>query len=79
MRINRRLAWLAAAGISVAALLAPQLLAQSLLDGYWNPLGHQDSHNYGGGPDPGEFPGLPITDAARKVASNYDENEMMLR
>ena len=79
MTINRRHLWLAAAGISVAVLLAPQLSAQSLIFGYWNPLGHQDSHNYGGGPDPGEFPGLPITDASRRVASHYDENEMMIK
>ncbi|MBI4263293.1 MAG: hypothetical protein HY657_02860 [Acidobacteria bacterium] len=79
MPIKSRLLRLAAAVISVAALLAVQLSAQSMITGYWQPLGDQDSHNYAGGPDPGEFPGLPITDAMRKAASTYDENEMMIR
>jgi hypothetical protein len=75
MPITSRL-WWAAAGISAVALLASQSLgAQSLFDGYWNPLLHQDAHPYAGGPDPGEFPGLPITDAARKVAQTFDSNE----
>ena len=78
MPIKSRLLCLAAAVVSVAALLAVQLSAQSLVTGYWQPLGDQDSHNYAGGPDPGEFPGLPITDAARKAAATYDENEMMI-
>jgi len=80
MSITLRALSLAAAGISVAALLAPPpAAAQSLFDGYWAPLQHQDSHNYAGGPDPGEFPGLQLTDAARKIASHYDENEMMIK
>ena len=78
MPIKPRLLCLAAAVVGVAALLAVQLSAQSLVTGYWQPLGDQDSHNYAGGPDPGEFPGLPITDAARKAAATYDENEMMI-
>ena len=80
MRINRHPPGLLAACVSAVVLLTPQPgAAQSLIEGYWAPLLHQDAHPYAGGPDPGEFPGLPITDAARKVASNYDENEMMLR
>ena len=46
-----------------------------MVSGYWNPLGHQDNYNYGGGPDPGDFSGLPITDAARKAAQQYDADE----
>lgn len=79
MVIKLRLLGLAAAGIGLAALLIPQPAAgQALITGYWQPLGHQDSHNYAGGPDPGEFPGLPITDAARKAAATYDSNEQMM-
>src|SRR4051794_9811205 len=80
MSIKLRALWLAAAGISAAALVAPRpAAAQSLFDGYWAPLQHQDSHNYAGGPDPGEFPGLQLTDAARKIASHYDADEMMIK
>jgi len=75
MRITLRLS-LAAAAVGVAVFLATQPVAtQSLMVGYWNPLGHQDSYNYGGGPDPGDFSGLPITDAARKIAQQYDADE----
>src|SRR5260221_6789567 len=55
--------------------LQPFLGAQSMVSGYWNPLGHQDNYHYGGGPDPGDFSGLPITDAARKAAQQYDADE----
>jgi hypothetical protein len=75
-----RLLWLAGAAVSAVALFAPRPAnAQSLIDGYWNPLQHQDPHNYAAGPDPGEFPGLPLTAAARAIASHYDENEMMIK
>src|SRR3954462_80933 len=75
MRIKLRLS-LAAAAIGAAAFLATKPVAtQSLMVGYWNPLGHQDNYNYGGGPDPGDFSGLPITDAARKIAQQYDADE----
>jgi len=76
MRIKLRLAWLAAAGISVAALLAIQpAAAQSMMNGYWAPLLHQDAYPYAGGPDPGDFSGLPITDAALKIALQYSADE----
>jgi hypothetical protein len=73
-----RVLWRVAAFAAVAAVFGSHALAQSLITGYWQPLGDQDSHNYAGGPDPGEFPGLPITDAARRAAATYDENEMMI-
>ena len=78
MPIKLRPLWLTAAGISVAALVAP-VAAQSLITGYWNPLGHQDAYHYAGGPDPGDFSGLPITDAARKIAQQYDADEFHMR
>lgn len=71
-----RPSWLALAGIGVAALVSLQpAAAQSMINGYWNPLGHQDSYHYLAGPDPGDFSGLPITDAARKIAQQYDADE----
>jgi hypothetical protein len=69
-------AWLTVAGIGVAAFLSLQpAVAQSMIDGYWSPLGHMDSYHYLAGPDPGDFSGLPITDAALKIAQQYDADE----
>ena len=63
-------------GLSIAAFLITQAAAaQSMINGYWAPLAHQDSYHYLGGPDPGDFSGLPITDAARKIAQQYDADE----
>src|SRR4051812_39566067 len=74
--IKLRLSWLAAGALIVAAFLPIQpAAAQSMMNGWWNPLGHKDSDNYGGGPEPGDFSGLPITDAARKIALQYDADE----
>ena len=40
--------------LSIAAfLIAHAAAAQSMINGYWNPLSHQDSYHYLGGPDPG--------------------------
>ena len=76
MRITLRVSWRAAAGIGVAALLAIQTAAaQSMMNGYWAPLLHQDAYPYAGGPDPGDFSGLPITDAALKIALQYSADE----
>jgi hypothetical protein len=76
MRIKLHLSWLVVA-VGVAALpLAPQPVStQGMMNGYWNPLGHQDANHYLAGPDPGDFSGLPITDAARKAAQQYDADE----
>ena len=74
MRLHR--AWLAVAGIGVTALLSLQpAIGQSMINGYWSPLAHQDSYHYLAGPDPGDFSGLPITDAALKIAQQYDADE----
>ena len=72
MQIKLPLLWLAAA-ISVVTFMAPQpAVAQSLIDGFWNPLLHQDAYPYAGGPDLQDFSGLPITDAASNVAQQFD-------
>jgi hypothetical protein len=71
-----RPSWLALAGIGVAALVSLQpAAAQSMINGFWSPLGYQDSYHYLAGPDPGDFSGLPITDAALKIAQQYDADE----
>jgi hypothetical protein len=70
MPVTLHILWPAAACISVAAFLTPQpAAAQSLIDGYWNPLLHQDAYPYAGGPDPGDFSGLPITEAKKSCAA----------
>ena len=63
----------------VAACMAPAALAQggfgagvpTDLSGEWRKVGHEDVHERGGGPDPGEFWGLPVNDAARMRADTY--------
>ena len=39
--------------------------AQPDLAGEWRKVGHEDVHERGGGPDPGEYWGIPVNDAAR--------------
>ena len=43
------------------------------LSGAWRKLGHEDVHDRGTGPDPGEYWGLPVNDAARMRADTYNE------
>lgn len=43
------------------------------LVGTWRKVGHEDTHERGSGPDPGEFWGLPLNDAARMRADTYNE------
>ncbi len=75
MRTYLRCSWVAA-GVAAAALLtAHPASAQSMVSGVWAPLMHQDAYPYAGGPDPGDFSGLPITDAARKIAMQYSADE----
>jgi hypothetical protein len=45
------------------------------LSGEWRRLtSHEDAHERGGGPDPGEYWGLPLNDAARMRADTYNGN-----
>ena len=78
MRIKNRMSWLAAAALFVAAafVIPEHSAAQSMMDGYWAPLMHQDAYPYAGGPDPGDFSGLPITDAARTIAMQYSRGRV---
>jgi glyoxylase-like metal-dependent hydrolase (beta-lactamase superfamily II) len=43
------------------------------LSGTWRKIGHEDVHDRGSGPDPGEYWGLPLNDAARMRADTYNE------
>ncbi len=69
---------LAACTAVSAALVAQPAAAQSLVDGYWNPLLHQDGWAYAGGPDQADFAGMPITPAALTVAYTWDPGQAML-
>lgn len=60
------------------ALLPQSASAQSLIDGYWNPLLHQDGWAYAGGPDQADFAGMPITEAALTLAHAWDPGQAML-
>src|SRR5262245_32462656 len=46
--------------------------AQPDLAGEWRKVGHEDVHERGGGPDPGEFWGIPVNDAARMRGDTYN-------
>ena len=43
------------------------------LSGTWTKIGQEDTHERGSGPDPGEYWGLPVNDAARMRADTYNE------
>ena len=42
------------------------------LAGEWRKVGHEDVHERGGGPDPGEYWGIPVNDAARMRGDTYN-------
>jgi hypothetical protein len=68
-----------AACAALSSAFVPQAAnAQSLLDGYWNPLLHQDGYAYAGGPDQNDFAGMPITPAALTVAQTWDPGQATL-
>jgi hypothetical protein len=70
---------LAAVCTAACVLVTPQpAAAQSLVDGYWNPLLHQDGWAYAGGPDQADFAGMPITPAALTVAQTWEPGQAML-
>lgn len=62
----------------LAASLWRPLHAQSLLDGYWNPLFDEDVDERIPGPDQGDYAGLPVTAAAVAVAHSWDPEELTL-
>jgi hypothetical protein len=50
--------------------------AQSLLNGFWNPLMTEDIDERIPGPDQGDYAGLPVTPAAVKAARTWDPEEL---
>ncbi|MGB7219293.1 MAG: hypothetical protein WBD07_10840 [Vicinamibacterales bacterium] len=76
MRTKTDVPWLAAAAVILTVCaLSQRVDTQSLINGFWAPLGMQDNYHYAGGPDPGDFSGLPITPASLKIALQYDADE----
>ena len=63
------------AGCVTAPLLAQGKGAGSPIDltGTWTKIRSEDTHERGSGPDPGEYWGLPVNDAARMRADTYNE------
>lgn len=62
-----------------ALLLSTSGFAQSILDGEWTPLRHEDEQERGPGPDLGDYLGLPINDAARLRADSWNASRLTLQ
>jgi len=77
-KAGRHSVWLALAYAVGATLTVHSASAQSLLDGYWNPLFDEDVDERIPGPDQGDYAGLPITPAAASVARTWDPEELTL-
>jgi hypothetical protein len=62
------------AGVGIAALLflGGRAHAQVELSGTWTQLLHEDRADRGGGPDFGDYTGIPLNDAARLRAETWD-------
>lgn len=64
--------WLALlCSAAATAMISHPAAAQSLLDGYWNPLFDEDVNERIPGPDQGDYAGLPVTMAAVSVAHTF--------
>ena len=64
--------------VVAAMFVAHPAAAQSLLDGYWNPLFDEDVNERIPGPDQGDYAGLPVTAAAISVAHTWDPERLTL-
>lgn len=69
---------IAAYALLLAVCTAPVALSQGFgsgvptdLSGEWRKVTGEDVHERGGGPDPGEYWGLPVNDAARMRTDTY--------
>jgi len=71
---------LAAFAVVVASLFASRpALAQVVdLSGVWAPIMHEDAPERAGGPEVGDYLGLPITDAVRMRADAWDASLLTL-
>jgi hypothetical protein len=67
-----RFTFVRTAAALLAAAPAATALAQLNLVGYWNPIFHEDIEERIPGPALGDYAGLPISDAARLRAENWD-------
>jgi len=76
----RRHARLAALLVVVASLFAGRpAFAQAVdLSGVWAPIMHEDAPERAGGPEVGDYLGLPITDAVRLRADSWDASLLTL-
>lgn len=74
-RIASSVLLLLLAACATAPLLAQGKGAGSPIDltGTWTKIRNEDAHERGSGPDPGEYWGLPVNDAARMRADTYNE------
>ncbi len=66
------------AGVLVALLLAAPASAQSVLNGDWVGLFHEDQPERGPGPELGDYLGLPLNAAARQYAESWDASRLTL-
>ena len=73
----RRHAVLASLIVFAAVLCVGRPASAQVVDlsGVWAPLMHEDAPERAAGPEVGDYLGLPITDAARKIAQQYDADE----
>ena len=70
-RARRSTAGIKALAVALGLLISAPALAQSDIIGEWNDRQHEDSGERGGGPDIGEYEGLPINEAARYHAERW--------
>src|SRR5688572_22268792 len=60
------------------ALLTQPALAQIDLSGEWAPRIHTDEQDRRGGPDLGDYSGLPVNDSARMLADTWNSSRLSL-
>ncbi len=59
----------------ITAVLANPVNAQKDLSGMWGQRFHEDLPERGGGPEIGDYTGLPVNDAARRRADTWDASK----
>jgi hypothetical protein len=76
----RRHARLAALLVVVASLFISRSASAQVVDlsGVWAPIMHEDAPERAGGPEVGDYLGLPITDAVRLRADSWDASLLTL-
>jgi hypothetical protein len=76
----RRHARLAALVVVVASLFVTRAASAQVVDlgGVWAPIMHEDAPERAGGPEVGDYLGLPITDAVRLRADTWDASLLTL-